>query len=136
MARDVAIAAYNLSKRYNKAKNYAVRGVDFDINGGEVYGFLGHNGAGKTTTIRMMMNFIQPTLGEAKILDLDSVNDSVDVKSKVGYLSVEIAFYNKMTGSQFLQYMASLQPPKSNSYHRQLSRLFEFNATQKIGELS
>ncbi|MBI2285244.1 ABC transporter ATP-binding protein [Candidatus Saccharibacteria bacterium] len=134
--RDVAIAAYNLSKRYAKAQKYAVRGLDFDIRSGEVYGFLGPNGAGKTTTIRMLMNFIQPTLGEAKILDLDSVTNSVEIKSKVGYLSGEIAFYPKMTGRQFLRYMEELHPPKNGSYLRQLIRLFEFNSSQKIGELS
>lgn len=136
MARDVAIAAYSLSKRYAGAKKYAVRGLDFDIRSDEVYGFLGPNGAGKTTTIRMLMNFILPTQGEAKILDLDSVVNSVEIKSKVGYLSGEITFYPKMTGRQFLQYMGELQPPKNNSYARQLIRLFEFNASQKIGELS
>ena len=136
MARDVAIAAYNLSKRYGGAKKYAVRGLDFDIKIGEVYGFLGPNGAGKTTTIRMLMNFIQPTLGEAKILDLDSVTNSVEIKSRIGYLSGEITFYNKMTGRQFLEYMGELQPPRSTSYVRQLIKLFEFNANQKIGALS
>src|SRR3989344_3989817 len=123
MARDVAIAAYNLSKQYAGAKKYAVRGLDFDIKSGEVYGFLGPNGAGKTTTIRLLMNFIQPTLGEAKILDLDTVNDSVEIKSKVGYLSGEIAFYPKMKGRQFLQYMDELQPPRRQSYLRELIRL-------------
>ena len=136
MARDVAIAAYNLSKKYPGTKNYAVRGLDFDIKKGEVYGFLGPNGAGKTTTIRMLMNFIQPTKGEAKILDLDSVNDAVEVKSKVGYLSGEIALYPKMTGRQFLEYMSDLQPPKRKDYQRQLTRLFEFTSGQKIGNLS
>lgn len=134
--RDVAISAYNLSKRYSGTKKYAVRGLDFDIRTSEVYGFLGPNGAGKTTTIRLLMNFIAPTQGEAKILDLDTVNDSVEIKSKVGYLSGEIAFYPKMTGRQFLAYMEELQPPKNKTYQRQLIRLFEFDASRKIGELS
>ncbi|HEX5395208.1 MAG TPA: ABC transporter ATP-binding protein [Candidatus Saccharimonadales bacterium] len=136
MARDVAVAAYNLSKKYAGTSTFAVRGLDFDIKRGEVYGFLGPNGAGKTTTIRMLMNFIQPTRGEAKILDLDSVNDSVEIKSKVGYLSGEIALYPKMTGRQFLEYMSDLQPPRRKDYQRQLIRLFEFTSGQKIGNLS
>ena len=106
----MAIAAYDLSKKYPGTETFAVRGLDFDIKKGEVYGFLGPNGAGKTTTIRMLMNFIQPTKGEAKILELDSVNDSVEIKSKIGYLSGEIALYPKMTGRQFLEYMSELQP--------------------------
>lgn len=136
MARDVAIAAYNLSKRYPGTKKYAVRGLDFDIKINEVYGFLGPNGAGKTTTIRLLMNFISPSLGEAKVLDLDSVNDSVEIKSKIGYLSGEFAFYPKMSGRQFLEYMSQLQPPKRPNYARELIRLFGFEAGQKIGNLS
>lgn len=136
MARDVAIAAYNLSKKYPGVKNYAVRGLDFDIKMGEVYGFLGPNGAGKTTTIRMLMNFILPTTGEAKILELDSVNDSVEIKAKIGYLSGEIALYPKMTGRQFLEYMSQLQPAKRKDYQRQLVRLFNFTSGQKIINLS
>ncbi|HZP55340.1 MAG TPA: ABC transporter ATP-binding protein, partial [Candidatus Saccharimonadales bacterium] len=134
--RDVAIAAYNLSKRYPGTKKYALKGLDFDIRTGEVYGFLGPNGAGKTTTLRLFMNFIQPTLGEAKVLDMDSVVESVEVKSRIGYLPGEMSFYSKMTGGQFLQYMAQLQPPKNIAYARQLIRLFEFGTNQKIGQLS
>ncbi len=136
MARDVAVAAYNLGKRYSGAKKYAVRGLDFDIKRSEVYGFLGPNGAGKTTTIRLLMNFIIPTAGEAKVHDLDTVNDSVEVKAMVGYLPGELALYPKMTGRQFLDYMSQLQTPKRVSYQRELIRLFEFSSGQKIGELS
>ncbi len=136
MARDVAISAYNLTKKYPGAKKFALRGLDFDIKSGEVYGFLGPNGAGKTTTIRLLMNFIIPTRGEAKILDLDSVDDSVEIKSKVGYLSGEISLYPKMTGRQFIEYMTELQPPKRAGYVRELIRMFEFDSRQKIGHLS
>jgi ABC-2 type transport system ATP-binding protein len=132
----MAISAYNLGKRYAGAKKFAVRNLDFDIQIGEVYGFLGPNGAGKTTTIRLLMNFILPTEGEAKVLGLDTVVNSVEVKSKVGYLSGDIALYPKMTGHQFLTYMNQLQPPKDKNYMRKLTRLFEFNANQKIAELS
>src|SRR5436190_13739702 len=82
------------------------------------------------------MNFIIPTTGEAKILDLDSVADSVEVKSIVGYLSSEIALYPKMTGRQFLNYMQQLQPPKRMSYVRELIRQFNFDSREKIGNLS
>lgn len=136
MARDVAISAYNLSKKYPGTKKFALRGLDFDITRGEVYGFLGPNGAGKSTTIRLLMNFILPTRGEAKIFDLDTVADSVEIKSKVGYLSGEIALYPKMNGRQFLEYMSSLQPPKKANYARELVRIFNFESGKKISDLS
>ncbi len=133
---EAAITTYGLSKRYGGAKNFALRNLELSITSGEIYGFLGPNGAGKTTTIRLLMNFILPTLGEAKILGLDSVLNSVNIKAKVGYLSGEIALYPKMTGRQFLEYMSRLQPPKKPAYQRDLIRLFDFEVDQKIGNLS
>src|SRR3989344_2577753 len=135
-ASDLAIATYNLGKKYPGSKKFALRGLDLDIPKGEVYGFLGPNGAGKTTTIRLLMNFIQPTTGEAKILGHDSVLDSVGIKANVGYLAGEIELYPKMTGYQFLEYMAALQRPKRASFVNNLSRRFEVTLGQRIGRLS
>src|SRR5579872_3928841 len=112
METERAIVTYNLSKRYDGAKNFALKALDIDVNRGEVYGFLGPNGAGKSTTIRLLMNFILPTAGEAKIVGYDSVVDSKLAKNHVGYLAGDLALYPKMTGYQFLDYMSALQPPK------------------------
>jgi len=133
---DRAIVTYNLSKRYEGTKKFALKGLDLDVNKGEVYGFLGPNGAGKSTTIRLLMNFIQPTAGEAKIVGYDSVFDSTLAKAHVGYLAGEIALYPKMTGKQFLDYMSALQPPKRASYSRELSRMFQAELNKRISDLS
>ena len=130
------IVAYNLSKKYPGAKKYALKGLELDIKPGEVYGFLGPNGAGKSTTIRLLMNFIEPTAGEAYILGDNVVAESVRVKSHVGYLSGDIALYNKMTGQQFLDYMAALQPLKNDSYQKKLIRLLDATLRQPLGKLS
>lgn len=136
MSRDAAIAIYNLSKRYPGSKKYAVRGLDIDITPGQVYGFLGPNGAGKSTTIRLLMNFLRPTSGEAYILGCDTVTRSEIIKKTLGYLPGEIALYPKMTGRQFLDYMAALQPPKRSGYVNQLIKHFRFDPNQLIGKLS
>ena len=130
------IVAYNLSKKYPGTTGHAIKGLELDIKPGEVYGFLGPNGSGKTTAIRLLMNFIQPTAGEAYILGDNVVSESVRVKKHVGYLSGEIALYNKMTGRQFLNYMTALQPPKRPAYVKALVKLFKADLNQKIGKLS
>jgi ABC-2 type transport system ATP-binding protein len=103
---------------------------------GEVYGFLGPNGAGKSTTIRLLMNFIQPTKGTATIFGKDIVSDSVAIKQSVGYLAGEVALYPKMTGREFLDYMAALQPSQPKSYIKELAGRFQANLDVKIRDLS
>ncbi|MBI2008873.1 ABC transporter ATP-binding protein [Candidatus Saccharibacteria bacterium] len=131
-----AIATFGLGKRYPSSDRYAVKDLNLNILPGEIYGFLGPNGAGKSTTIRLLMNFIQPTEGHALVSNLNVVSQSPAVKKAVGYLAGEVALYNKMTGAQFLEYMAALQPPKHRRYQRDLARLFRLDLNMKIGQLS
>lgn len=126
----------NLSKRYLSNDKLALDSVSLHVNSGEVYGFLGPNGAGKSTAIRTLMNFIQPTSGSAKILDLDIVDDSVEIKKSVGYLSGDFAVYPKLTGHQYLKYMGELQPPTSKKYVNELLKRLKAEPNKKLGELS
>lgn len=125
-----------LSKRYSGANNFSLHNVSLKVGAGEVYGFLGANGAGKSTTIRTLLNFIQPTSGSATICGLDIVKNSVEVKKHVGYLAGEVALYDKMTGRDFLQYMAALQPLKEKGYAAELIRRFNAEPDKPLGQLS
>lgn len=131
-----AISITGLSKRYSDSAPFALKDLNLQISPGEVYGFLGPNGAGKTTTIRLLLNFIQPTAGTATILGKDIVNDSVTIKRDIGYMSGEIALYPKMTGRQFLRYMADLQPPKKRKTLDDLAKRFDVALDTKIRNLS
>ncbi|HVX56120.1 MAG TPA: ABC transporter ATP-binding protein [Candidatus Saccharimonadales bacterium] len=135
-AGDVVIATKGLSKRYKRTDSFALKDLDLQIKAGEVYGFLGPNGAGKSTTIRTLMNFIQPTRGSATIMGLDIVRDSVRIKRSIGYLSSDMAMYDKMTGHQFLDYMAELQPGADRTYRRELVKRFTPDLDKKLGSLS
>ncbi len=132
----VAIVAENLSKKYPGASFFALHKLNLQIKRGEVYGFLGPNGAGKSTTIRLLMNFIQPSAGTASILNKDVVEDSVKIKAKIGYLPGEIKLYGKMTGGDFLTYMAQLQKLKRPTHLKELIRTFKFNPDVRISNLS
>lgn len=134
MARQIELT--NLSKRYKGTQTFALDGVTLGVAAGEVYGFLGANGAGKSTTIRTLLNFIRPSDGSATICGLDTVRDYVSVKEHVGYLSGEVALYNKLTGQEFLKYMAALQPLKKSGYDAELMRRFDADGSKPIGELS
>lgn len=133
---EAAISISKLSKRYGAGQKYALKDLTLQVMPGEVYGFLGPNGAGKSTTIRLLMNFIQPTNGTARILGKDILGDSVEVKKSVGYLSGEVALYPKLTGRQFLEYMSELSPPKNKNYVGELAGRFEANLDMRIRDLS
>jgi ABC-2 type transport system ATP-binding protein len=107
MPDTLAIHTDHLTKYYG-----AVRGLEsltLEVPSTEIFGFLGPNGAGKTTTIRLLMDFIRPTAGQASVLGLDSRRDSQNIRRRVGYLSGDMTLYGKMTGKQLLVYLASLR---------------------------
>jgi len=125
-----------LSKRYAGTRLLALDSISLHVAPGEVYGFLGANGAGKSTTIRTLLNFIQPTSGTATICGNDIVKNSVAVKRHAGYLAGEIALYDRMTGKEFLSYMAALQPLKTKGYTAELVKRFEADTRKPLGTLS
>lgn len=133
---EAAIYADGLSKRYAGQAKFSLKNLNLKIMPGEVYGFLGPNGAGKTTTIRLLMDFIRPTSGQARILGLDAARDAVEIKKRLGYLPGEIALYPRMTGREFLDYMADLRPAKSRSRQKELARWFDVPLERKISALS
>lgn len=136
MAERDAIVLKSLSKRYGNSPKLALNKVSLIVQSGEVYGFLGANGAGKSTTLRTLLNFIQPSGGSASILGYDVVNQSVEVKRGTGYLTGDLAIYKKMTGRQFLTFMAQLQPLKHRSYLSELSNMFGAELNKPLETLS
>ncbi|HSQ39545.1 MAG TPA: ABC transporter ATP-binding protein, partial [Anaerolineales bacterium] len=87
----------------------AVRDISFSVNRGEILGFLGPNGAGKTTTMRILTGYMPPTGGEAIVAGYDVVEESLEVRKRVGYLPETVPLYNDMTALDYLKYMAELR---------------------------
>jgi ABC-2 type transport system ATP-binding protein len=99
----------NLSKYYGD-----VRGADeltFSVERGEIFGFLGPNGAGKSTTIRMLLGLLKPTRGEARLLGYDVTDrtELVEAKRNLGYLPSDVAFYDRVTGAEILDYFERIR---------------------------
>jgi ABC-2 type transport system ATP-binding protein len=86
-----------------------VFGLNFEVNQGEIVGFLGPNGAGKTTTMRILTGYMPPTSGEAIVAGYDVVEESLEVRKRVGYLPETVPLYNDMTALDYLKFMAELR---------------------------
>lgn len=100
------IACEGLTKRYGAVD--ALRGVGFEVEAGGCIGFLGPNGAGKTTTIRILTGLARPTGGKAAVAGFDVSRSGPEVRRRIGYLAQHPAFYNYMSGQEFLTWTAGL----------------------------
>src|SRR5688500_9679846 len=96
----------SLTKRYGKFT--AVDSIDLTVARGEIFGFLGPNGAGKTTTLRMIAGILLPTAGTIRIGDVDVVQQPLLAKAKLGYIPDRPFIYEKLTGAEFLRFVAGL----------------------------
>ena len=104
----------------------AVDSLEFQVPKGSIFGFLGPNGAGKTTTIRMLMGLLTPSFGTAKVLGLDIVGQSLEVKSKVGYLPDDVFLYDYLTGRQFLEFVGDIRGLDGAALQKEIKSLLYF----------
>ena len=130
----VVIHTEGLTKYYGK--NRGIIDVSLDVRRGEVFGYLGPNGAGKTTTIRIMLNFIRPTRGQATIFGFDVRRESIETRRRIGYLPGEMELYDNLTGEEFLQYSGHLRGDVEWEHVKQLAQRMESDLSQRIGILS
>ncbi|NLH99983.1 MAG: ABC transporter ATP-binding protein [Chthonomonadales bacterium] len=100
------IVCQGLTKDFGPLR--AVDSLDLSIRQGELYGFLGPNGAGKTTTIKMMTGLLRPTAGTALIGGYDILRQPLEAKRLIGYIPDNPFLYEKLTGREFLSFMADL----------------------------
>jgi ABC-2 type transport system ATP-binding protein len=101
-----AIAVRHLTRRFGNF--VAVYDVSFDVQPGEVFGFLGSNGAGKSTTIRMLCGLLRPTSGTATVGGIDVGSDPEGVKRRIGYMSQRFSLYEKLTVDQNITFFGGI----------------------------
>jgi len=85
-----------------------VDAISFEINAGEIWGFLGPNGSGKSTTIRMLCGVLEPTAGRAQVLGYDVARDPEAVKLRIGYMSQGSSLWNDLTVEEHLRFYAGV----------------------------
>jgi ABC-2 type transport system ATP-binding protein len=103
----------------------AVRGIDLEVEEGEIYGFLGPNGAGKTTTVRMLTTLLLPTGGRAAVAGHDVVAEARAVRASIGVALQEAALDPLMTGRELIRLQATLQGLPSAEGRRRADALLE-----------
>ena len=101
------IQVTGLTKDYGERR--ALHSISFDAHQGEIVGFLGPNGAGKTTTMRILTGYMPPTDGTAVVAGYDVVEESLEVRRRVGYLPETVPLYTDMTALDYLKFMADLR---------------------------
>ena len=101
------IQVNGLTKDYGARR--AIENLTFDAEQGEIVGFLGPNGAGKTTTMRILTGYMPPTEGTATVAGYDVVEESLEVRKRVGYLPETVPLYTDMTALEYLKFMADLR---------------------------
>jgi ABC-2 type transport system ATP-binding protein len=111
---EAMIKVSGLTKDYGARR--AINNLSFDAQQGEIVGFIGPNGAGKTTTMRILTGYMPPTDGEAIVAGYDVVEESLEVRKRVGYLPETVPLYTEMVVFDYLKFMGDLRKiPNVNS---------------------
>jgi len=128
-----AIELDGLTKDYGEV--LAAEDLTFSVETGEIFGYLGPNGAGKTTTIRMLLGFITPTAGTARVLgnDIRDQKALIDAKRRIGHLSDDQAFDEQATGAEILDLHAAV---KGDDRREELLEMFEPPLDRRVREYS
>jgi ABC-2 type transport system ATP-binding protein len=102
MAKLNVIQTRGLTKTFGEVT--ALRDLNLTVPEHSIFGFLGPNGAGKTTTIKLLLGLLKPTSGSGQIFDRDIVNESLEIRTRIGYLPQEPRYYEHMTAREVLQF--------------------------------
>lgn len=129
------IEVVKLVKRYGKFT--AVDSLSFTVPRGTLYGFLGPNGAGKTTTMRMIAQILRPTSGDILIGGVPTWEKPQVIKQMIGYIPDRPYVYDKLTGAEFVRFVAALYGQEGSSVERRMNELLEvFELTPWRDELT
>ena len=134
-----SIVVEGLAKNYGEF--WALNGISFDVEPGEIVGFLGPNGAGKTTTMKILTCFMAASKGVARVAGHDVYDDSEKVRKKIGYLPENVPLYDEMMVYDYLKFIAEIRGVPSGSRRARIRRVVELTGlsdmvTRNIMELS
>ena len=117
------IKVTDLSKNYGPFE--AVKSISFDIQDGEIVGFLGANGAGKTTTLKMMTGYLVPTEGTIEVNDMNIIDHTHEIQKQIGYLPELNPLYTEMRVYEYLEFLAGIRKISGRAFKDALARVVE-----------
>lgn len=115
----------HLSKSYAKSPVKAVDDLSLELKEGEIFGFLGPNGAGKTTTIKILTGILQYSEGSVSVCGHDLKTDSIAAKRNIGYVSDSHVIYDKLTGREYVDFMADVYGVDVNARKERAEKLLD-----------
>ena len=113
----------NLVKRYGKRE--ALKGVSFHVNAGQIVGLLGENGAGKTTIMNIITGYLASDDGDVEINGLNILDKPIEAKQMLGYLPEKPPLYEKMSVSEYLEFVGELRGLEHLAIVREISELLK-----------
>jgi len=135
MSKSKIIQTKNLTKYYGKSRG--IENLDLEVHQGEIFGLLGPNGAGKTTTVRIFLDLIRKTSGEAQIFDLDVHNHSTEIRQRIAYLPGDLGLFQDKTARRNLRYLLGLYENHIPMRRiEELAEIFGLELDRKVKELS
>jgi len=129
----VLIETHDLTKHFGTLA--AVEGVSLRVEAGEILALLGPNGAGKTTTIRMLASILRPTRGTAKIKGFDVVQEPIDVRRSVGFLTEHHGLYTRMKQQEYLQFFGRIHKMPASVIRERTTELLTQYGLNEASEL-
>jgi len=116
-----AVLVENLSRHFGSFR--AVDDITFEVQAGEIFGFLGANGAGKSTTIRMLCGILPPSSGRARVLGIDIAENPGGVKQSIGYMSQRFSLYGDLTVEENINFAAGIRCLAGDSLRRRKDQI-------------
>lgn len=130
----MVLETFELTKRYGQV--VALDGCSLAVDQGEVFGLLGPNGAGKTTFLRLLMGFLRPTSGWARIDGLDCHRQSLQVRQRVSYLPGEVRLFRQMRAKRVLKFFAEVRAGTDFQRSLALAERLELNLNRRVAFMS
>lgn len=121
---------------YKSYGNFCLQDVNISLEKGTLTGFIGSNGAGKTTTIKCILNMLQPDKGKITILGMDSVSNSLEIKSKLGIVLDDGHFYEDLSMEKMKKLIAPMYPAWDDKAFWSYMKKFGLSEHKKIKDLS
>jgi ABC-2 type transport system ATP-binding protein len=124
----------HLSKRYGTFT--ALDGCSLQVRAGEIFGLLGPNGAGKTTLLRLLLGYIRPSSGSARVAGFDCVRQSLEVRGRTAYLPGEARLFRRMNGHMVLDFFSRLRPECRRDRAAGVARRLDLDCGRQVARMS